>query len=155
MKRILILLAIIGLTNVVFAQNDKPEGKKRFDIENFKAQKMAYLIREVGITPEESAELFPLYNEMTVKRFKLKMEAKRTAKSVFQNASASDADCLKAIDEVLNSEVEIANLEKTYYQKFKKILSPQKLLKLKRADMQFAQEVIKKIDKRMNQPSDD
>lgn len=155
MKRILILLAIIGLTNVVFAQNDKPQGKKRFDIENFKAQKMAYLIREVGITPEESAELFPLYNEMTVKRFKLKMEAKRTAKSVFQSVSASDADCLKAIDEVLNSEIEIANLEKTYYQKFKKILSPQKLLKLKRADMQFAQEVIKKIDKRMNQPSDD
>ncbi|MFZ4455363.1 MAG: hypothetical protein ACOYOT_04000 [Bacteroidales bacterium] len=149
MKKIVALLVCLLISlPTIFSQNEEPQRKKHFDIENFKAQKMAYLIREVGITPEESAQLFPIYNEMQQKRFKLKMEARHKAKAIFNNQNATNDECLKVIDDVLDNEIEVATLEKTYYQKFKKILSPQKLLKLKRADLMFAQEVLKKADRR-------
>ena len=54
MKKIVALLVCIVISlPTIFSQNEESQGKKHFDIENFKAQKMAYLIREVGITPEE------------------------------------------------------------------------------------------------------
>lgn len=149
MKKITVLfICSVMLLPSLFSQDEMSREKKKFDIENFKAQKMAYLIREVGITPEESGQLFPLYNEMQAKRFKLKAASIKSTREIFQSKNASDEECMKVLDDVLDRDVEIAALEKTYYQKFKKILPPQKLLKLKRADYKFAQEVLKKADQR-------
>lgn len=148
MKKLVLLLIYLALLPSLFSQEDNNREKKRFDIENFKAQKMAYLIREVGITPEESAQLFPLYNEMQLKRFKLKASSIKSAHAIFKNKNSTDEECMKVLDDLLDREIEMATIEKNYYQKFKKILSPQKLLKLKRADYKFAQEVLKKADQR-------
>ncbi|MDD2797210.1 MAG: hypothetical protein PHV20_01315 [Bacteroidales bacterium] len=150
-KIILLFVSILIVYANSYAQESDNQGKKHFDLENFKAQKMAYLVQQIGITPEESAQFFPLYNEMQEKKFKLKMEAMKNARKIFKKQDPSDEECLKTVDGFLDNEVEIASLEKNYYQKFKKILSPQKLLKLKRADFHFAQEVLKKVDKRVKQ----
>lgn len=131
-----------------YSQELAKKADKRAELEAFKAQKMAYLIAEVAITPDEAAQLFPLYNEMQEKRFLLKMALRNKAKNLKENVKASDEECLKLIDEFLDKEIQDANIEKSYYQRFKRILSPQKLLKLKQADYHFAKELLKKNDQR-------
>ena len=149
MKKIctlLILLLAISLQG--YSQGEKKEGHSPFDVEKFNAQKMAYLIQEVGITPEEAAQLFPLYNEMQEKRFKMMKETVDKMKALRKNPNPKNEECLSVLDELLNRQVCEANMEKSYYQKFKKILSPQKVLKLKQADFRFAHDMLRRNDQR-------
>ena len=152
MKKIIILFILLQMTfPQIFCQVEVGRVGKHFDLESFKAQKMAYLVKEVGLTPEESAQLFPLYNDMQEKRFKLKMEMREKVRSLNKKAIQTNDECLKLIDEVLDKQIEEVTIEKAYYQRFKKLLSPQKLFKLKQADFRFAKEMLKKNDKRQVQ----
>ncbi len=146
MKKIVTLICLLFVSVSYIYSQDK--GRPHFDIEKFNAQKMAYLVQEVGITPEESAQLFPLYNEMQAKRFNMMKVTHDKSKALRNNPNAKDEEFLRMVDEILNRQVEEANLEKAYYQKFKRILSPQKVLKLKQADMRFAREILKNADQR-------
>lgn len=147
MKKRLILLYIILLTGICTNAQDRGKDKS-FDLEKFKATKMAYLIQEAGITPEEAAQLTPLYFEMQEKRFKIMMKTRSKAKNMNENCNPGNEECIKMLDEILDNQIEDANIERAYYQKFKKILSPQKILKLKRADFRFAHEMLKQNDRR-------
>jgi hypothetical protein len=149
MKRIYTLLIVLfAICLHGFAQGEKKDGQPPFDVDKFNAQKMAYLIQEVGITPEEAAKLFPLYNEMQEKRFKVMKETRDKMRALRKNQSPKDEECLSLLDELLNRQICDANMEKNYYQKFKKILSPQKVLKLKQADFRFAHDMLRKNDQR-------
>lgn len=143
---LLILLLSICLQG--YSQGEKKGGHSPFDFEKFNAQKMAYLIQEVGITPEEAAQLFPLYNEMQAKRFKMMKATHDKMRALRKNQNPKNDECLSVVDELLNNQIAEANLEKSYYQKFKKILSPQKVLKLKQADFRFARDILRKNDQR-------
>jgi hypothetical protein len=142
------LLFTILVLPFSYSQELPKKADKRAELESFKAKKMAYLIAEVAITPEEAAQLFPLYNEMQEKRFLLKMALRNKSKILKENSKASDEECMNLVDEFLEKEIQDATLEKAYYQRFKRILSPQKLLKLKQADYHFAKELLKKNDQR-------
>lgn len=147
MKNRLVSLYILLLACISLNAQDRGKDKS-FDLEKFKATKMAYLVQEAGITPEEAVQLTPLYFEMQEKRFKLMMKARSKSKNINGNSCPSNDECIKMLDEILDNQIEDANIEKAYYQKFKKILSPQKILKLKHADFRFAHEMLKQKDKR-------
>lgn len=147
MKRMYTLLCLaFALFSMINAQDSK--GRHPFDIEKYNAQKMAYLVQEVGVTPEESAQLFPLYNEMQAKRLAMIRATIEKSRALRKNPNAKDEEYLGILDEILNRQIEEANMEKAYYQKFKKILSPQKVLKLKQADLRFAREILRNNDQR-------
>ncbi|MDP4269541.1 MAG: hypothetical protein Q8909_05390 [Bacteroidota bacterium] len=149
MKRIYLFFILVLMVSLQgFSQNEKKDEHHPLDVDKFNAQKMAYLIQEVGITPEEAAKLFPLYNEMQEKRFKMMKETIDKVRALRKNQNPKDEECLSLLDELLNKQVCEANMEKSYYQKFKKILSPQKVLKLKQADFRFARDVLRKNDQR-------
>ncbi|MEI7676496.1 MAG: hypothetical protein WCJ03_06935 [Bacteroidales bacterium] len=149
MKKNIILFILLQMTfPQIFCQVEVGHVGKHFDLENFKAQKQAYLIKEVCLTPEESAQLFPLYNKMQEKRFKLKMEMRENLRTLNKKTNQSNEECLKMIDEVLDKQIQEVTIEKVFYEKFKKVLSPQKLLELKQADFRFAKEMLKKSDNR-------
>jgi len=150
MKTILsvLLLSICSVFALQAQDNGEPKGPKPFDIEKFNAQKTTYLIQQVGITPEEAALLLPLYNEMQTKRFQLMMATRTKARELRKGQNKKDEDYVRLLDEILDKQIEEANLEKSYYRRFKQILSPEKLFKFKLADMHFAREVLKRADQR-------
>lgn len=152
MKKSYIILSIILLSIFSLTAQEKGKENRSFDLEKFKAAKMAYLVQEADLTPEEASALSPIYFEMQEKRFKLMMKIRAKSKELRSNSNPSSEECLKAVDEILDNQIEDANIEKAYYQKFKKILPPQKLLKLKHADYHFAQEMLKQNDKRRPKP---
>ncbi len=153
MKTILAVLwlSIVSVAAVQAQENRDPKGAKPFDIEKFNAQKTTYLIQQVGITPEEAALLLPLYNEMQTKRFQLMMATRTKARELRKSQNKKEEDYVRLLDEILDTQIEEANLEKSYYRKFKQILSPEKLFKFKLADMHFAREALKRADQRKGQ----
>ncbi len=57
--------------------------------------------------------------------------------------SPTEADYLQAIDECIGVGMKEAELEKEYYERFKKILSAEKLYKYRNAEYKFAREFMK------------
>ncbi len=68
--------------------------------------------------------------------------------------SPAESDYSKVNDECLGVKLKEAALEKEYYEKFKKILSPEKLYIYRRAEYKFARSFMKgpddKKDENMN-----
>ena len=129
--------------SVVFSFSAHAQSGKQhrnFDREAFFAKKNAFITAEMGLTPEEAASFIPLCNELR--------ECRNLSKDLKHNENATDADYLKVIDECVSVNIRQAQLEKEYYEKFKKILSPKKLYRYKRAEGKFAREFMRGGDDR-------
>ena len=122
--------------------NGSPKAQNR--LEQFKAEKKAYLIKEIGLTPAEEKQFFPLYEELQSKKFqlnrKVRGEMKRIAHSTMPVSENEYAASAAAINDLPLQE---ALLEKEYFEKFKKILSPKKMFLYKRAETLFAKKLLK------------
>lgn len=129
------------LSSDALAQDRKQE--KHFDREAFLAKRNAYITAEVGLTPEEAEQFIPLCNELRQKLFEVGRECRKFSKEVWHKENVTDADYTKAIDDCLDVRIKEAQLEKEYYEKFKKILSPEKLYKYRNAEFKFARDFMR------------
>ena len=145
MKQLTILFIFFSTfswCSLTYAQTVSPKAQKR--LEQFKAEKKAYLIKEIGLTPAEEKQFFPLYEELQSKKFqlnrKVRGEMKRIAHSTMPVSENEYAASAAAINDLPLQE---ALLEKEYFEKFKKILSPKKMFLYKRAETLFAKKLLK------------
>ena len=130
--------------SVVFSFSAHAQSGKQhrnFDREAFFAKKNAFITAE-------AASFIPLCNELQEKMFEAGRECRKLSKDLKHNENATDADYLKVIDECVSVNMRQAQLEKEYYEKFKKILSPKKLYRYKRAEGKFAREFMRGGDDR-------
>jgi 2,3-bisphosphoglycerate-independent phosphoglycerate mutase len=67
--------------------------------------------------------------------------------AVRQQQPLSEEECLKAIDALADAQIRIAQLEKEYLEKFKKILPASKILAIQRAEDQFNSELVKEMQR--------
>lgn len=130
------------LSSEAFAQDGKQKGK-HFDKEAFLAKRNAYITAEVGLTPEEAEQFIPLCNELRQKMFEVGRECRKFSKQVRKQEKVTEADYTKLIDDCLEVRIKEAQLEKEYYEKFKKILSSEKLYKYREAEIKFARNFMK------------
>ena len=145
MKQLTILFIFFSTFSwciLTYAQTVSPKAQNR--LEQFKAEKKAYLIKEIGLTPAEEKQFFPLYEELQSKKFqlnrKVRGEMKRIAHSTMPVSENEYAASAAAINDLPLQE---ALLEKEYFEKFKKILSPKKMFLYKRAETLFAKKLLK------------
>ncbi|MDR1556745.1 MAG: hypothetical protein LBS88_06905 [Tannerellaceae bacterium] len=136
----LMTLALPG----AYAQ-DKPEGY--FNKESFLVKRSAFITTELGLTPKEVELFIPLLEELQQKKYEAGQKCRTLSKEVKQKKNPGDIDYLKTIDECLEVGIKEAELEKLYYEKFKKILSPEKLYKYREVEYRFAREFVKNSGK--------
>ena len=60
MKKLYIILAFIGITGLANAQDEQPSEKKQ---ENIEALKVAFISKELDLTPDEAQKFWPQYNQ--------------------------------------------------------------------------------------------
>lgn len=131
----------VWFSSGVFAQDQKQH--KPFDREAFQAKRNAFITAEVGLTPEEAAQFIPLCDELRQKMFEVGRECRKFSKQIRKKEHPTDADYTRTIDECLEVRIKEAQLEKEYYEKFKQILSPEKLYKYRDAEYKFARNFMK------------
>lgn len=128
----------------VLAQGDKQH--RHFDKEAFLAKRNAFITAEVGLTPEEAEAFIPLCNELQQKMFDIGRECRKLTKNLKHKESPTESDYSNVNDECTGVKLKEAALEKEYYEKFKKILSSEKLYKYRRAEYKFARSFMKRPD---------
>lgn len=133
---ILIMVAVTGIFLTVMAQDDK--GK--FDREVFMAKRNAYITASVGLTADEAATFIPIENEMQRKKFEIGRDCRKLARRSRSKEGLTEEEQQKLVDCTTETRLKEAKLEKEYHEKFKRILSVEKLYKYQEAEARFMRE---------------
>ena len=109
----------------------------RFEKEDFIAKRNAFITEKVALTAEEIEAFIPLDNELMHKKFEIGRECRSVERELRDKKEKSEAECnklLKCREEVKEKR---DRMDKEYLEKFKKILSSEKILKYQSADREF------------------
>ena len=138
------MFSVMQVTEVIAQPSQQHKG---FDRGAYESRKNAFITAELKLTPEEAAAFIPLTNELEHKKFAAGMECRKINRELRKKESPTDQDFNQAIDVCLEVHMKEAELEKEYYAKFRKILSPEKLYRYKNAEMKFARIFMKERNK--------
>lgn len=134
----ILLFAICSYTPLTAQKDNDRQAHKSERIQKFIAERQAFLSKESGMTAEEAKAFFPLYDEMNHKRFLINREVRKKIREIVnEGKKVTDAEYLKLVDDLEAIPQKEAEINKGYYAQFKKILSPEKLFKLKMAEDRF------------------
>lgn len=137
---ITILLSLYGIT--LWGQESKLTEKKRHE---FEAQKVAFFTQALDLTPEEAAVFWPLYNEMFKKIRDKEFQIRKSTKDVRDARNLTNAQVQKVVEENLNTEQQMLDIKKEYYQKLLGVIPSQKILKLDWVEHKFHKQLLEKM----------
>ena len=120
MKNILLFICLLCFSLSATAQK-----KDKCSKEEFRAKKTAYLKEKANLTDEEAMKFFPLYFQLE----DLKKDINGKAWANFY----------------VNAEIQDAELDKEYLEKFKTVLSAKKIYMVIRAEIKFNRNMLKII----------
>ena len=104
--------------------------------EKIETAKIAYITKEVALTPMQAEDFWPLYNEYTNKRKNLRRE-KLQLQRESQNIQGNDALILRKMDRIEAIKMEEVALDNSYRKRFLIFLSPEQVMDLYQAERAF------------------
>lgn len=115
---------------------------QRLSKDEFRARQQAYITEKADLTPQEAEAFFPLYFELQDRKHQLNEEAWQLMREG-KKENLTDDRYDEIMEGVYDARIASDRLEKTYYGKFKKILSSKKIYQVQRAEMRFHRELLK------------
>lgn len=149
-KQLLPLLILFISVNA-FAQDGPVLRKKR---EQIKSLKVAFITNELQFTPDEASKFWPLYNayedkQKEIRKGKIKGYMNRMDDDSFDKLSEKEATAL--LTQMESNEEELYMARKKFVTSLKGVISPIKILKLKKAEENFNKKLLQQYrDKRKN-----
>jgi len=108
--------------------------------EKVKALKVAYLTNNLSLTTAEAEKFWPIYNAYDDKQFELRHEKMKMIKDKLDAESVDDLTDKQAstmISQIESVEDDLYQNRKKFMASLKTVLSPVKILKLKKAEDDF------------------
>lgn len=140
---------IFALTSPAYTQPGRGPQHHR---EQLESQKIAYLTKELELTPQEAQAFWPVYNQFDAKRKALKHNFSRNVRPEDLDIDKlSDKEATELADGQIVEAQKLIDLRKEYHAQFKAILPPKKVLKLYEAERGFQKELLGQIRQRRNQ----
>ncbi|MDY6799671.1 MAG: hypothetical protein SVU94_00445 [Bacteroidota bacterium] len=122
------------------------ESNKASKEQQIKSQKIAFFTDKIGLTPEEAEKFWPIYNRYWERKNNIIANRKETMTQFAKNSeNMSKKEMFQYADNYINYEMQLAELLDEYHDKFKEILSIQKVMKIYLADYEFKAYLLKKI----------
>ena len=141
MKKHIIFLVLIfsGLQSP--AQVDAAENTRDSrGRERIRAAHAAYITQRLELTTEEAEKFWPVYREYNEKRREIRQQ--------LRDARRKDIDETKLLDLDLKIKQQELDLEKEYTNRLQELISPEKVLKLRQAELDFRKLILRQIQQR-------
>ena len=117
--------------------------------EKVKTVKVNYISSELNLTPEIAEKFWPIYNEYEKVNRKLRSVKIKNIKQQINNKGAieslSDEEAKTLSKEFIKITEKYVYNKKNTFEKLELILTPQQLLKLHFAELEFNQKVLRKL----------
>lgn len=117
------------------------DGRRGHKKERIQALRIAFITEQLDLTEKESEKFWPVYNEFQKERKELREKYKGK-----EGTNVTDADAV--VNASFAFQEKELKLKRTYYERFKKIIPSDKIVKLERAEKEFRREVVKEIKRR-------
>ena len=137
MKKVNIFLIVMSVLFSFSMQLLAQDGGRRFDRDDFFSKRNAYIAAAIELTTEEAAVFFPMDNDLIHKKFELGRECRRIERELREKKDKTDDECNKLLRCKEDVKEKSSKLDREYQEKFKKVLSAEKMLKYERADRDF------------------
>lgn len=149
MKRIITLVTVM-IAFLSSAQNRDFHQKKK---EQIKSLKVGFITTQLLLTPEEAVKFWPIYNafedkQQDIKRQKLKSVLEEYEKDSLDKITDKEATTILAQIEI--AEEELFQLRKKFINSLKGIISPLKILKLKKVEENFNKKLLQQYRDKKN-----
>lgn len=141
MKKLFFVLFVL-FSLVGYAQ--RPEGRKaRFSPEKYKQMLEHFVTEKACLTKEEASAFFPVFHEMLNEQRTARREMNRLMRE--GKKMEQGADYQQIMERVVDLEIKQKEVEKSYYEKFSKVLSWEKMFKVKCAVQEFGMEALNRF----------
>ncbi|MCW3807286.1 hypothetical protein [Plebeiibacterium marinum] len=138
------LLIILFLSIHIFSWGQQFSREEK--IERLKAQKVAFITNKLNLSTEEAQAFWPVYNDFFKKREGLARQKKQITLDLQNNwMKYSSEKKTELADSLINFRLKEAKLEQAYHQKFKSILSIDKVIKLYNSEQQYKNYLLTQI----------
>lgn len=116
--------------------------KNKYNEKDFRCKQQIYMTEKAGLTSEEAEKFFPLYFELQDKKKALNKERWNNARQGM-NPQTTEEEYETIIEKFFNSEYDLLDLEKEYIEKYKKVLTNQKIYMVYKAELKFNRNMMK------------
>lgn len=142
MKRLFFITAILSLALTVNVFSQSKSDKETL----VKAQKIIFFTEKLNLTPEEAQDFWPVYNSYWKKKKTIIGERKKAMQYCSENMhKMSSKEIERYGDMYINFHKQESDLLVEYNKKLKKLLSPDKIMKLYQADYDFKTYLLRQI----------
>jgi len=144
MKRVSIILALFLISFWANAQN-------REAMKKIESARIALITERLGLSPNQAEKFWPVYREYNLQRRELRKEFRETRQGVDMK-TLTEEQSKQLIQTALDIKQKELNLEKDYSHRMTEVITTQQLFKLKNAEKDFQQMILKRIqDQRYRQ----
>lgn len=134
-----LLLFLISFS--ALAQDGKIDEKR----EKIKAFKVSFLTTELELTSTEAEKFWPIYNAYDDKQFELKFLKMKTYLKKLKDdnlKNLSDKEASTLLSQIESTDKELYQLREKFMNNVKKVLSPKKILLLKKSEDDFNRKLL-------------
>lgn len=142
MKKLLILVFLVSAT--VCAQGQRHE--------KIKALKIAYITEQLNLSSAEAEKFWPVYNDYDDKIAVLRKEERSEIFHRFRDGieAMSDSEANELLDRAMIIKTKELEYNKILIQELRKVLSPKKIIKLKKVEEDFKRRLLERYKERRN-----
>lgn len=137
MKRVSIILILLFSTIAGFSQSKK--GMQKID-----AARIALITERLGLSPDQAEKFWPVYREYNMERKEIRQEFRKARQGVDMQTLTEDQS-KQLVQKGMEMKQKELNLEKEYSHRLTEVISTQQLFKLKNAEKDFQQMLLKRI----------
>lgn len=137
-KQFLIILFLLSIP--VFSQQNSSEKN-----EKIKAMKISFITNELELTPDEAARFWPIYNAFDDKQYEIRLQKMKSFKEKMNDESLSkmnEKEASALLSQIEGSEDDLYHIRKKFMSNINGILSPIKIIKLKKAEIDFNRKLL-------------
>lgn len=143
-KYIVFILVAIMASLGASAQKDGNKAERERWFKEMRQYKHEFIAKELDLTKEQQKKFFPLYDEMESSTRKLNRDTRAMERRVRDSGEkATDIEYEKAAEAMFELKAKEGAIEQSYLKKFKTVLTPRQLYKLKVAERKFTREVMR------------
>lgn len=145
MKRALLIL-MLSITAAVAASAQTDGGRQRQKwFEEMRRYKSEYIADKLKLDDKQKAEFTPVYEQMDAEIGRLNHEMRQLERNIRKNGEkVTDTEYEKAAEAQFEIRTKEAAIERSYFPKFKQILTPRQLYELKNAERDFNRNLMDK-----------
>ena len=145
MKRILLILMLaIAAAVTASAQTDGGRQRQKW-FEEMRRYKSEYIADKLKPDNKQKAEFTPVYEQMDAEIGRLNHEMRQLERNIRKNGEkVTDTEYEKAAEAQFEIRTKEAAIERSYFPKFKQILTPRQLYELKNAERDFNRNLMDK-----------